>query len=75
MGAQGYHVVCDSHLTACQHLHIQVPDGWAHATINVGETFALGAQSSFTADDLSPPREKLGTALEASTYGERAYQS
>jgi hypothetical protein len=49
---------------------LYVPQGWHHATLNLGETVAVGSQVAVHFDS---PNPKPSTALGASFHGEQAF--
>lgn len=61
-----------------------VPDGWAHATLDLGETLGVGAQQIRALDPAvkdenagkaTPQPRKVKTALEAAIFGNRAFNA
>ena len=65
---------------------IWVPDGWAHATLNLGETLGVGAQQvgpvghagrggDSGKEKVIPEPRAIKTALEAAIFGNRAFNS
>eukprot|EP00040_Diaphanoeca_grandis_P027989 m.160575 g.160575 ORF g.160575 m.160575 type:complete len:563 (-) comp31186_c0_seq2:105-1793(-) len=54
---------------------IVVPDGWAHATLNLGETIALGEQRAPDFSRSSSDPILMRSALEAAVYGEQTYRN
>ena len=56
---------------------VYIPQGWHHATLNLGETLSVGTQLPVSFEQKTTPYNPadVTTALEAAWYGERLHAS